>query len=144
MEPKQPRSLWFLLPPPCGLPVVLDMADPSFLRAFLHVEAAGPWTFRPSVTWGRLAEDPAFLNALKNTLVILLVQVPLMVALATVLAVLLNSSLLKARGIMLRRAGGVVGEAPAAVSARCSPPTGASSTRCSTASAFPPSTGSPT
>ena len=48
-----------------------------------------PWTFRPSVTWGRLFEDPAFLNALKNTLVILMVQVPVMVVLATVLAVLL-------------------------------------------------------
>jgi len=71
----------------------------SFGLSFMSTRQA-PWTFRPSVTWGRLAEDPAFLNALKNTLVILLVQVPLMVALATVLAVLLNSSLLKARGIM--------------------------------------------
>lgn len=59
-----------------------------------------PWTFRPSVTWGRLFEDPAFLNALKNTLVILMVQVPVMVVLATVLAVLLNSSMLKAKGLM--------------------------------------------
>ena len=71
----------------------------SFGLSFMSTRQA-PWTFRPAVTWGRLAEDPAFLNALKNTLVILLVQVPLMVALATVLAVLLNSSLLKARGIM--------------------------------------------
>lgn len=71
----------------------------SFGLSFMSTRQV-PWTFKPAVTWGRLPQDPAFLNALKNTLVILLVQVPLMVALATVLAVLLNSSLLKARGIM--------------------------------------------
>ena len=71
----------------------------SFGLSFMSTRQI-PWTFKPAVTWGRLPQDPAFLNALENTLVILLVQVPLMVALATVLAVLLNSSLLKARGIM--------------------------------------------
>lgn len=71
----------------------------SFGLSFMSTRQI-PWTFKPAVTWGRLPQDPAFLNALENTLVILLVQVPLMVALATVLAVLLNSTLLKARGIM--------------------------------------------
>lgn len=71
----------------------------SFWLSFLATRQP-PWTFRPAMTWGRLPQDPAFLNALENTLVILVVQVPLMVALATVLAVLLNSTLLKARGLM--------------------------------------------
>jgi lactose/L-arabinose transport system permease protein len=71
----------------------------SFWLSFLATRQP-PWTFRPAVTWGRLPRDPAFLNALENTFVILLVHVPVMIALATVLAVLLNSSLLKARGLM--------------------------------------------
>ena len=71
----------------------------SFWLSFLATRQL-PWTFRPEMTWGRLPQDPAFLNALKNTLLILVVQVPVMVALATVLAVLLNSQLLRARGIM--------------------------------------------
>lgn len=71
----------------------------SFWLSFLFTRRQ-PWEFRPAMTWGRLAEDPAFWNALKNTLLILVVQVPIMIALATVLAVLLNSTLLKARGIL--------------------------------------------
>jgi lactose/L-arabinose transport system permease protein len=43
--------------------------------------------------------DPAFANALKNTMIILVIQVPIMIALATVLASLLNSPALKARGL---------------------------------------------
>lgn len=71
----------------------------SFWLSFLFTRRQ-PWTFNPNTTWGRLVEDPAFWNALQNTLIILVVQVPIMIALATVLAVLLNSALLKARGLM--------------------------------------------
>jgi lactose/L-arabinose transport system permease protein len=71
----------------------------SFYLSFLATRAV-PWRFNPAVTWGRLAADPAFLNALKNTLLILVIQVPVMIALATLLAVLLNSQLLRARGLM--------------------------------------------
>lgn len=71
----------------------------SFYLSFMFTRRL-PWTFRPDLTWGRLVQDPAFLNALKNTMIILVVQVPVMIALATVLAVLLNSALLKARGLM--------------------------------------------
>lgn len=71
----------------------------SFYLSFLFTRRQ-PWTFRPELTWGRLAEDPAFWNALKNTLIILVVQVPIMIALAILLAVLLNSTLLRARGLM--------------------------------------------
>jgi lactose/L-arabinose transport system permease protein len=70
----------------------------SFWMSFLNTRRL-PWTFNPSATWGRILVDPAFANALKNTLIILVVQVPVMIALATVLAVLLHSPLLKARGL---------------------------------------------
>lgn len=58
-----------------------------------------PWKFQPGLNWGRLIHDAAFIGALKNTLLILLIQVPLMLTLATLLALALNSQLLRARGI---------------------------------------------
>jgi lactose/L-arabinose transport system permease protein len=70
----------------------------SFYLSFLNTRTAN-WTFNPQMTWGRLLVDPAFANALKNTLFILVIQVPIMIALATVLAVLLSSPALKARGL---------------------------------------------
>jgi lactose/L-arabinose transport system permease protein len=70
----------------------------SFWLSFLNTRSAN-WTFNPRMTWGRLLVDPAFANALWNTLLILVIQVPVMIALATVLAVLLNSPILKARGV---------------------------------------------
>lgn len=70
----------------------------SFLLSFQATRTV-PWRFAPVFNWGRLIADPAFFNALKNTLIILVVQVPLMIALATVMAVLLNSPMLKAKGL---------------------------------------------
>ncbi len=70
----------------------------SFLISFQATRTV-PWRFAPTFNWGRLIGDPAFYNALKNTLLILVIQVPVMIALATVMAVLLNSPLLKARGL---------------------------------------------
>jgi lactose/L-arabinose transport system permease protein len=60
---------------------------------------SSPWRFDPLFNWSRLFHDPAFVTALKNTLLILVVQVPVMLALAVVLALALNSSLLRARGV---------------------------------------------
>ena len=71
----------------------------SFWLSFLSTRRV-PWTFNPEANWGRIVQDPAFLNALQNTLLILVVQVPVMIILATLLAVTLNSALLKARGLM--------------------------------------------
>jgi lactose/L-arabinose transport system permease protein len=70
----------------------------SFLISFQATRTV-PWRFAPGFNWGRLIGDPAFYNALNNTLLILVIQVPVMIALATVTAVLLNSPLLKARGL---------------------------------------------
>ncbi|TIL82888.1 MAG: sugar ABC transporter permease, partial [Mesorhizobium sp.] len=50
----------------------------SFLISFQATRTV-PWRFAPTFNWGRLIGDPAFFNALKNTL--------------------LNSPLLKARGL---------------------------------------------
>lgn len=68
----------------------------SFLISFQNTRV-NPWRFSLTVNWDRLVADPAFYNALYNTLIILVIQVPVMIALATVMAVLLNSPLLKAR-----------------------------------------------
>jgi lactose/L-arabinose transport system permease protein len=70
----------------------------SFMISFQNTRV-NPWKFSVQANWGRLFGDPAFYNALYNTLIILLIQVPVMIALATVMAVLLNSPLLKARAI---------------------------------------------
>lgn len=69
----------------------------SFLMSFKdsRLGAAAPFGL---ANWSRLVKDEFFRTALRNTLVILVVQVPLMLSLATVLAVALNSKLLKARG----------------------------------------------
>lgn len=65
----------------------------------LHNTRVSPWVWNPTFNWARMIGDPAFYNALKNTLIILVIQVPVMIALATLMAVLLNSSRLKARGL---------------------------------------------
>ena len=70
----------------------------SFVMSFQNTRI-NPWTFSPGANWGRLFSDPAFYNALKNTMIILIIQVPVMITLATIMAVLLNSPLLKAKGL---------------------------------------------
>nr|AAD33665.1 putative integral membrane protein [Thermus brockianus] len=68
----------------------------SLYLSFLNTRVY-PWRLEVGVNWGRLLQDPFFWTALKNTLFILLVQVPLMLALA-LLALALNSALLRAKG----------------------------------------------
>jgi lactose/L-arabinose transport system permease protein len=58
-----------------------------------------PWKYQPTFNWLRLFHDSAFQLALKNTVLILVVQVPIMLALATLLALALNSRLLRVKGI---------------------------------------------
>ena len=47
----------------------------------------------------RLAQDPIFLRALTNTMIFLVVQVPIMIVLALLLAVALNNPTLKGRSL---------------------------------------------
>ena len=69
----------------------------SFVLSFLNTRSR-PWTFAPGFNWGRLVQDEFFWNALGNTMTILVVQVPLMLAFATLLAVAFQSDLLRAKG----------------------------------------------
>ncbi|GAA2404159.1 carbohydrate ABC transporter permease [Nonomuraea africana] len=57
-------------------------------------------TFAGAANYQRLVADPLFWTALRNTGVILVVQVPLMLAVAVALAVALNSPLLRFRGFI--------------------------------------------
>ncbi len=69
----------------------------SLLLSFQNTRVSPP-VWNPSINWGRILGDAAFWDALRNTVLILVIQVPLMLALATALAVGLNSQLLRARG----------------------------------------------
>lgn len=70
----------------------------SFLMSFRdsRLGATAPFGL---ANWSRLVGDEFFRTALRNTLLILLLQVPVMLALATALAVALNSRLLRLRGL---------------------------------------------
>ncbi|MEV4559301.1 sugar ABC transporter permease [Kitasatospora sp. NPDC049285] len=63
----------------------------------LYRTVDGADTFVGADNYARLLDDPLFWTALKNTAVILVIQVPVMLALATGLAVALNSRLLRGR-----------------------------------------------
>ncbi|MEU3047909.1 sugar ABC transporter permease [Streptomyces sp. NPDC006984] len=65
----------------------------------LYQTVDGVETFAGADNYTRLLNDPLFWTALKNTGVILAIQVPIMLALATGLAVALNSALLRGRSI---------------------------------------------
>ncbi|MBL1118969.1 sugar ABC transporter permease [Streptomyces sp. 110] len=65
----------------------------------LHRTVGGTDTFVGGDNYRRLVDDPLFWTALKNTAVVLAVQVPVMLALATGLAVALNSTLLHGRSV---------------------------------------------
>jgi lactose/L-arabinose transport system permease protein len=69
----------------------------SFYLSFVNTRHR-PWTLDWGFNWNRLIHDTFFWKALGNTLTILVVQVPIMLALAVLLAVALNSDLLKVRG----------------------------------------------
>ncbi|MEV7415501.1 sugar ABC transporter permease [Streptomyces sp. NPDC089919] len=70
----------------------------SFLLS-LHRTVDGKEQFAGADNYTRLLHDPLFWTALKNTGAILAVQVPVMLALATGLAVSLNSRLLRGRSV---------------------------------------------
>lgn len=66
----------------------------------LHRTVGGAETFVGAGNYTRLLHDPLLRTALGNTAVILAVQVPVMLALATALAVALNSRLLHGRSLL--------------------------------------------
>ena len=70
----------------------------SIVFSLQNTRGARP-VFSPSANWGRLVEDPVFLRALEHTLAFLVLQVPVMLALAIGLAVALNAPVLRARAL---------------------------------------------
>lgn len=99
--PLRTRVAYFFLAP-FILIFVLFWIWPIGYSAYLSLlnTRGAVYSFNPQMNWGRLLLDPAFSNALKNTLIFMVIQVPIMMVLATLLAVALNSSLLKARGLV--------------------------------------------
>ena len=71
----------------------------AFYLSFTTNEA-GQQVFIGLGNYGRLLSDPLFLVALGNTVLILVIQVPIMLVLAILLAVAFNSRLVKGRGIL--------------------------------------------
>ncbi|MFJ5829714.1 carbohydrate ABC transporter permease [Streptomyces sp. NPDC093089] len=65
----------------------------------LYKTVGGADTFVGADNYARLLDDPLFWTALRNTAVILAVQVPVMLALATGLAVAFDSALLRGRSV---------------------------------------------
>ena len=63
----------------------MDDRNTSIMISFQATRTV-PWRFAPTFNWGRLIGDPAFYNALKNTLLILVIQVPVMISLAIVMS----------------------------------------------------------
>lgn len=73
------------------------IADSAWLT--LHDTRQQPGVLAPLANWERLLADPMLWTALRNTLLIIAVQVPLMILLATLLAVALASPRLRWRGL---------------------------------------------
>ena len=97
---KGTRAPWGFLAP-YGAIFAMFWAWPiafSFYVSFLDTRG-WPWVWRPSQNWSRLLGDPLFHKALWNTLFILVAQVPLMLALATALAVALDAPSLRLKGL---------------------------------------------
>lgn len=69
----------------------------SFILSFYEFKG-GEYIFVGLQNYATLFKDPVFLAGLKNTFIYLIIQVPIMIFLALLLAYLLNQSFLKAKG----------------------------------------------
>lgn len=69
----------------------------SFLLSF-QTNSGGEYVFTGLSNYVKLFTDPIFYKALMNTFIILIFQVPIMLLLAVILAVALNSKLLNMKG----------------------------------------------
>ncbi|WP_434059208.1 carbohydrate ABC transporter permease [Gracilibacillus phocaeensis] len=95
-----PKTAPYIFVAPAVLLFLAFMVYPiisSFILSF-QTRTGGAYTFSGLDNYIRLFNDPLFYKAMGNTFIILLVQVPIMLFLAVVLAVFLNSALLSMRG----------------------------------------------
>lgn len=97
----QPRLAPYLFVLPVILLFLAFKLYPYVYAFWLSLTTAehGETIFAGADNYARLIADPLFYTALGNTFIILIIQVPLMLALAIVLAVVFNSTLLKFRAI---------------------------------------------
>lgn len=99
--PFKTRTAYFFLAPFVAIFVIFWIWPIGYSAYLSLMNTRGAiYSFNPQINWGRLLQDPGFANALKNTLILMAIQVPVMMVLATLLAVALNSTLLKARGLV--------------------------------------------
>jgi lactose/L-arabinose transport system permease protein len=99
MEKKLSRSGWlFILAATVLLAVFLIY--PVLYSLYLSLTSAkeGVTSFVGLGNYGKLLRDPVFYLALRNTFLILMIQVPVMLILALVLASILNNPKIKLRG----------------------------------------------
>ncbi|MFI5531418.1 carbohydrate ABC transporter permease [Kitasatospora sp. NPDC051853] len=101
MTPARRRALPYLFVLPALLLFAAFKLYPiaASFRLSLYRSTGGTETFAGLDNYTRLIDDPLFWTSLSNSAVILAIQVPLMLTLATGLAVALNSSLLRARSV---------------------------------------------
>lgn len=95
-----PKTAPYIFIAPAVLLYLLFMLYPILASLILsfQTKVGGVYNLYGIDNYVRLFSDPLFYKALGNTFIILLVQVPIMLFLAVVLAVFLNSSLLSMRG----------------------------------------------
>ncbi|MFE9611320.1 carbohydrate ABC transporter permease [Streptomyces sp. NPDC006012] len=97
---RPPRPTGWMFAGPAAALFAVFFAYPlgaSLLQSFT-AEDAGTTRWAGLGQYRRMLDDPAFLESLLNTGLILVVQVPVMIGLALVLAALLNQSWLRFRG----------------------------------------------
>ncbi|MGV9778327.1 carbohydrate ABC transporter permease [Streptosporangium sp. NPDC003464] len=93
------RTLPYLLLMPALLGFLIFKAYPIAKSAWISLTAGSARTFVGLDNYARLVHDPVFWTALRNTALILVVQLPLMLSLALLLSLGLNSRLVKARAV---------------------------------------------
>lgn len=96
-----PRTVPYILLGPTLILFILFYVYPiisSFLLSF-QTRINGEYVFAGLSNYTRMLQDPLFYKALGNSSIILLIQVPIMLSLAVLLAVALNSSFLKFKGL---------------------------------------------
>lgn len=99
------RRMWdnrmaYLFISPFYIMFVAFMLIPIVLSLYLSLtdlRGMGKMNFIGLANYKALLEDPVYLTAVKNTLVFTVIQVPIMVCLALILALMLNSKNLKLR-----------------------------------------------
>ncbi|MBM7663164.1 lactose/L-arabinose transport system permease protein [Bacillus mesophilus] len=90
----------YLFIAPAVILFAIFMAYPIVSSLILSFQSSqgGVYEFSGIDNYKRLLGDSIFLTALKNTFIIMIIQVPLMLFLAIIVATLLNSALLKLKG----------------------------------------------